>query len=618
MRGRRIDTLCPFFRELRKYRQDMILAGRLAVGCMRLSTEPDRDDTRGLATLHAALDSGVTLLDTADVYAWNADDMGHNERLIARALAGWRGDASTVRVATKGGLTRLDGGWVPDGRARHLAAACDASRRALGIERIHLYQLHVPDPKTSLATSVRALAALQREGSIEHIGLCNVTLGQIEEARRITGIAAVQVEIGPWHEDSLRNGVAELCAAEGILLLAHRPLGGVAGARRLARDPVLGAVAERVGASPAEVFLAWLRGLTAVLVPLPGPTRPEHGRSPARAAALRLSGEDTAAIDRLFPAGRLLRVPRAARRPKEAGAGDVVLVIGLPGAGKSTVAAELVEQGYERLNRDETGGRLSDLLPTLGKLLSAGGRRVVLDNTYGSRAARNAVIETAWAHGGAVRCLWIQTSLEDAQVNVVQRLLRRHGRLLEPEELKEAARKDPGALAPRALFRHRREFEAPDVSEGFTRVDLVPFRRHRAGDFRNRGLIVWCDPVADTALLPGYRDVVRRHVEDGWLVLGLSWQPAVARGTVTAAAVAASFARASGMLGTNVDWAYCSHAEGPPMCWCRKPLPGLGVVLIERHRLDPARCVCVGRDDADQAFARALGFIYRPAREVFS
>jgi aryl-alcohol dehydrogenase-like predicted oxidoreductase len=590
----------------------------LAIGCMRLSTEEDRDDARTLATLHAALDAGVTLLDTADAYAREEEDTGHNERLIARALATWGGDAAAIRVATKGGLTRPDGRWVPDGRARHLAAACEASRRALGVARIHLYQLHAPDPKTSLATSVRALATLQKDGLIEHIGLCNVSLGQLEEARRIAEIAAVQVEISPWHENNLRNGVAELCAAEGILLLAHRPLGGIAGARRLGRDPVLGAMAERVGASPAEVALAWLRGLTPVLAPLPGPTRPEHARSLARAAALRLSEEDTAALDRRFPAGRLLRVPRSARRPKDTGESDVVLVVGLPGAGKSTVAAELVEQGYERLNRDETGGRLSDLLPSLGHLLSSGQRRVVLDNTYGSRAARNAVIETAWAHGASARCLWLQTSLEDAQVNVVQRMLQRYGRLLEPEELKDAARKDPGALAPQAVYRHRREFEPPDESEGFARVDIVPFRRQRRDDFRNRALILWCDPAADSGLLPGRRDVVRRHADEGWRVLGLSWQPGVARGSQTPESVAASFARASELLGTDVDWAYCPHGEGPPVCWCRKPLPGLGVVLIERHRLDPARCIYVGRDAADQAFARVLGFTYRSADEVFA
>src|SRR5207244_10596674 len=134
---------------------------------------------------------------------------GHNERLVARALAAGGGAAARVRVATKGGLTRPDGRWVADGRARHLVAACHASRLALGVERIHLYQLHAPDPRTPLATSVRALASLQRDGLVEHIGLCNVSVSQLEQARRLADIAFVQVEMSPWHdESSLRSGVA--------------------------------------------------------------------------------------------------------------------------------------------------------------------------------------------------------------------------------------------------------------------------------------------------------------------------------------------------------------------------------------------------------------------------
>src|SRR5262245_42876059 len=131
---------------------------------MRLSTLPDRDDERGIAVLHAALDAGATFLDTADAYGFDESDIGHNERLRARALETWSGDRSQITVATKGGLTRPGGQWVPDGRAMHLSAACEASRRALGVERIALYQLHAPDPRTPLATSVRALAGLQQAG----------------------------------------------------------------------------------------------------------------------------------------------------------------------------------------------------------------------------------------------------------------------------------------------------------------------------------------------------------------------------------------------------------------------------------------------------------------------
>src|SRR5262245_37476264 len=156
---------------------------RLGLGCMRLSTERDRDEASAVAVLHAAFNAGIMLLDTADAYAWDDSERGHNERLIARALATWTGDRSIIRAATKGGFRRPDGRWEPDGRAKHLIDACRRSCSVLGVNRIYLYQLHVPDPRTPLSTSVRALAALKRDGLIEHIGLCNVTVGQIEQAR---------------------------------------------------------------------------------------------------------------------------------------------------------------------------------------------------------------------------------------------------------------------------------------------------------------------------------------------------------------------------------------------------------------------------------------------------
>src|SRR6185503_5836352 len=160
---------------------------------MRLSTAAIRDEERAIAVIHAALDAGATLLDTADAYCHDDRDTGHNERLIARALATRNGDRARITVATKGGMRRPKGAWVPDGRAKHLREACEASRRALGVEKVDLYKLHVGDPKTAIETSVRALAALQRDGVIAEVGLCNVTVTDIERARAITPIASVQV-----------------------------------------------------------------------------------------------------------------------------------------------------------------------------------------------------------------------------------------------------------------------------------------------------------------------------------------------------------------------------------------------------------------------------------------
>ena len=603
----------------------------LAMGCMRHSTRQDRDEGRSLAVLRAALEAGVTLFDTADVYCRDETELGHNERLIARALASWPGDRSRVQVATKGGLTRPGGRWAPDGRARHLLAACEASRRALGVERIDLYHLHAPDPATDLATSLRALASLKRDGYVAAIGLCNVGVGQIQEALELTDLAAVQVELSCLRDDGIRSGVASFCIANGIRLLAYRPLGGPEGCRRITRDRVLVDVAARHGASPCEVALAWLRDLDPLIVPLPGATRVETVVSLARARDITLDDEDRSRLDERFPAGRLLREPLERRRPARPAPGEAVIVMGMPGAGKSTLAQRLVAEGYQRLNRDEAGGRLDALVPVLDKAIESAQRRFVLDNTYATRKSRSSVIEAAFRHGLPVRCLWLQTSVDDAQLNVVSRMLQRYGRLLDPDEMRAAAKRDPGVFPPGVQFRYQRALEPPDPSEGFSSIEPVPFQRRRDEASDERAAIFWYDGVLrrsrsgqgtptsaeDVELLPGRRDALRRLADQGFRLLGLAWHPGLVSGTVTVAQVAACFARTHELIGVEMEAHYCSHPAGPPVCWCRKPLPGLGALIVARHGLDAARCVYVGASANDRSFARKLGFEYRDSEEFF-
>ncbi len=168
----------------------------------------------------------------------------------------------------------------------HLRAAADASLQALGVSRISLYQLHAVDPRTPLSTSVRALSSLQRDGLVEHIGLCNVTVGQIEEARRIADIATVQVELSLWNDANVLSGVAEYCDRHGIRLIAYRPLGGPTRARRAGKDRALAEIAARHGATPQEIALARLMDLSSVVTPIPGATRVETARSIARVPAI--------------------------------------------------------------------------------------------------------------------------------------------------------------------------------------------------------------------------------------------------------------------------------------------------------------------------------------------
>lgn len=590
----------------------------IGLGCMRLSTRPDRDMLDAEGVIHAALDAGVTLLDTADAYCHDEADRGHNERLIASALASWNGDRTGIAVATKGGMTRPGGRWVPDGRARHLARACEASLRSLGAGIIDLYQLHVVDPRTPFETSVRALAALQARGMIRQIGLSNVTVGQIEAARRIIEVAAVQVALGPFEEENFRNGVAEYCRDHGIRLIAYRPLGGREGTARIGKDSGLRELAERHGATPHEIVLAWLLDLDPCVVPIPGATRLETARSLAKARAIRLSDDDRLMLDRRFPAGRLLRVPASARRPAVRSEGEVVLVMGMPGAGKSEVAREFEAEGYHRLNRDSRGGSLAELVPELARGLALGRRRWVLDNTYSSRAARNRVIECAGEAGVPVRCVWLRTGLADAQINAIERMLEAHGTLPAPEEIRERGRSDHRYFGPDAQFRYQRALEPPVVEEGFTAVEERSFVRREPEGRSGRAVIIDLDAICedqapggldaeDLRLLPGRRETLARYHAEGWKLFAHAWRPQVARGELNAEMIDRVFVRLREVLGLSPEIGYCPHDAGPPVCWCRKPLPGLVLEFAARHRVLLAPSVVVGPGPADRTLAERLG-----------
>ena len=358
-----------------------------------------------------------------------------------------------------------------------------------------------------------------------------------------------------------------------------------------------------------------------------------------RAHEVQLTDEERARLNATFPSGRAISatfrgaVPGASNRPVAAARdGEVVLVMGLPGAGKSTVARDFVTQGYARLNRDEAGGSLRDLLPGLHALVSSGATRVVLDNTYVSRASRALVVQAATRLGLPVRCVWLSTSIEAAQVNAAWRMVSKYGRLLGPDEMRKTVKRDVNAFAPGAQFRVQRELEAPDSSEGFSRIETMPFERTHDLSMTNKALIVWCDDVLirsrscaraplsadDVDVLADRAAVLRRHHDEGWILLGLAWRPEIEDKTMTSEQAEASFARTRELLGVPIEVLYCPHGGGPPVCWCRKPLPGLGVVFIQRHQLDPAQCVYVGAGPQDPGFARRLGFQYRDAVDFFA
>jgi aryl-alcohol dehydrogenase-like predicted oxidoreductase len=270
----------------------------IGLGEMPMSLAGRPDEARSIRTIHAALDAGVTLIDTADAYCIDGSELGHGERLVAKALAAWPGDADRVLVATKGGHTRPGREWGLDGRPEYLRRACEASLRALGVEAIGLYQLHRPDPKVPFGESVGALAELKEAGKVRLVGLSNVSVDQIRQARQLVQVASVQNEFSPRFRRS--EGELAYCAAERIAFLPWSPLGGIGRGRDLGgRHRAFAEVAEAHGVSSQQVALAWQLAKAPVVIPIPGSSRPETIVDSAAATRLRLSDDELARLDRV-------------------------------------------------------------------------------------------------------------------------------------------------------------------------------------------------------------------------------------------------------------------------------------------------------------------------------
>lgn len=261
-------------------------------GGMPLSIQGRPSEEEGRRVLHAAIDAGMTFIDTADVYCLDDNDIGHSERLIASVVAERKDD---VRVATKAGLRRPKGAWTNDGSPAHIHEACEKSLRALNTERIWLYQFHAPDPRVAFEKSVEAFAELQREGKFQHFGLSNVSVKQIDQAQRILPVVSVQNRLNPYFRESI--DVARECANRNITFLAYSPVGGGRLAKKLPRFDVLTELAQKHDRSVHAVLLAWVRAQGKTVVPIPAARRVEHAVDSARSAELVLPAEDIEAID---------------------------------------------------------------------------------------------------------------------------------------------------------------------------------------------------------------------------------------------------------------------------------------------------------------------------------
>jgi aryl-alcohol dehydrogenase-like predicted oxidoreductase len=273
----------------------------IGLGGMPMSIEGRPDEARSIATIHAALDAGITLIDTADAYRLAGEDTSHNEELIAKALKSYGGDASHVLVATKGGHHRdspEQGRWGQNGNPDYLKRAAEASLRALGIETIGLYQFHRPDPRVDYADSLGAIRDLLDAGPIRLAGISNADPDQIRQAQDILGgrLASVQNQFSPKFRSS--EAELELCAQLGIAFLPWSPLGGIGGASSLGSSyAVFQEIADARGVSPQVICLAWELAKAPIVIPIPGASRPESITDSATAADIELTADEVARLD---------------------------------------------------------------------------------------------------------------------------------------------------------------------------------------------------------------------------------------------------------------------------------------------------------------------------------
>jgi len=306
----------------------------------------------------------------------------------------------------------------------------------------------------------------------------------------------------------------------------------------------------------------------------------------------------------------------------------VTIIMGAPASGKSTLAEKVLTDGCVHLNRDTEGGRTFDLLPKMAAALRDG-RDVVTDNLFTTANTRKPFIELAKKHGATVIGQRMDTSIEDAQINALHRMIKKHGRLFFTAQDTKGI-DDPGVFPVAVLFRYRKDLEKPVITEGFDELTTVKFVREPSL-CSNKAVLLDYDgtlrestgdypyPVkpGDVKVIPGVAEKLMDYIRQGYMLLGISNQSGIGKGVLTDDEVQACFEETHKQIGIQIYTQYCPHKVPPISCYCRKPQSGMGVNLIEQFKLNPAQCIMVGDQTTDKTFAKRLGFQFEFAHKFF-
>jgi aryl-alcohol dehydrogenase-like predicted oxidoreductase len=232
------------------------------------------------------------------VYCLDNNDIGHNERLICKALKTWP-YRHEVWVTTKGGLERPGGDWTENAKPKDLRKACESSLKALGVEHIFLYQLHAPDSRVPLEDSVGEISRLHEEGKVLHVGVSNVSVDELGRAQSVTRIETVQNRFNPMCQRDSYNGVLDACKAQGVTYIAYSPVGGGYQHIELAQHELLVELAQKHGATPYQVMLSWCLSKGEHVLPIPGASKIKSILDSVASVGVTLSLSEIKRIDEI-------------------------------------------------------------------------------------------------------------------------------------------------------------------------------------------------------------------------------------------------------------------------------------------------------------------------------
>ena len=285
-------------REMRILDKTNIEVHSIGLGAMPLSIEGRPDENQAASVIETFINAGGNFIDTANVYCLDESDVGHNERLIETTLSKLKRKEDVI-VATKGGIERSRENWIVNGKPDFLRQSCEKSLTTLKTDSIFLYQLHAPDPALPLTDTIAELLKLKKEGKIQHIGLSNVTLEQIQLALSITKIMSVQNRCNLFDQRFFKNGVIEFCEKNNITFIAHSPVGGFFQHTQLNENTLLLKLARKYQASTYQIMLAWLLDKSDCILPIPGASRISSIEDSMKAIQIELDKDDRNSLNSL-------------------------------------------------------------------------------------------------------------------------------------------------------------------------------------------------------------------------------------------------------------------------------------------------------------------------------